>query len=230
MTKVRRFIHPLIGLAFNPAGWLVLHLLIRKKTWWESVLVADDTTIPQVLLSYVVAVVFVEWPPCWNIVNTIFAELCTFTSKRHTVDMIFTVRQLQEKSIEQNQVLFLEVVWHREQRSSLYNFLEIGLSKFVLITRSLHKDSEAGVNVSSSQTDHLKDENGVKQGNLLCSYMDQNPGHHIVYILNQLNIFYKERLREICGYNHEDENSNSDLFTKWKMRGIETFPMHSQMK
>lgn len=84
----------------------------------------------------------------------------------------------------------------------------------MLITRSLHKDSEAEVNVSGSQTDHLKDENGVKQGNLLCSYMDQNPGHYIVYILNQLDIFSKERLRAICGYNLEDENSNSDLFTK----------------
>ena len=94
-----------------------------------------------------------------------------FRSERSTNDMIFSLRQTQEKAIEQGQDLYViffefEKAFDTVSRDMLWKVLEIlGCPrKFVNIVKDLHINMKAKVSVSGSISDDFEVKNGVKQG------------------------------------------------------------------
>jgi hypothetical protein len=77
---------------------------------------------------------------------------CGFRSNRGTADIIFAVRQLQEKSIEQNMPLYavfidLTKAFDTVSREALWKILlKLGCpTKFVNVLKQLHEGMQAGV-------------------------------------------------------------------------------------
>ena len=94
-----------------------------------------------------------------------------FRSERSTNDMIFSLRQIQEKAIEQGQDLYViffdfKKAFDTVSRDMLWKVLEIlGCPrKFVNIVKDLHINMRAKVSVSGSISDDFEVKNGVKQG------------------------------------------------------------------
>ena len=88
--------------------------------------------------------------------------------------MIFTLRQLQEKSIEQRRPLYVVFVdfskaFDTVDRSTLWKVLEIyGCpEKLVRIIRQFHADMKAQVSVGNEPSDEFPVNHGVKQGCVL---------------------------------------------------------------
>lgn len=99
---------------------------------------------------------------------------CGFRAGRSTADMIFTLRQLQEKSIEQRRPLYVVFVdfskaFDTVDRSTLWKVLEIyGCpEKLVRIIRQFHADMKAQVSVGNEPSDEFPVNHGVKQGCVL---------------------------------------------------------------
>ena len=109
------------------------------------------------------------------IVNNALPESqCGFRANRVTVDMIFCVRQLQEKCREQNLPLyhcFLDFLkaFHTVNRSTLWKILlKLGCpEKFVYLIRSLHDRIKDRVGFSGALSDKISVDNGVKN---FCTY------------------------------------------------------------
>ena len=110
-----------------------------------------------------------------EIVKTILPESqCGFRQNRGTTDIIFTVRQIQEKCSEHRQGLYqvfvdLTKAFDSVNRETLWKILgKLGCpDHFVKLIRSFHDEMEVSVNVGGTLTDPLKVETGVKQGDLL---------------------------------------------------------------
>ncbi|MEE8289810.1 MAG: reverse transcriptase family protein, partial [Nitrosomonadaceae bacterium] len=98
---------------------------------------------------------------------------CGFRPNRGTADMIFSVRQLQEKCIEQDLDLFhcfidLSKAFDTVNREALWVVLrKCGCpDKFVNMIKSLHADMKARVNFGGNLSEPFNVDNGVKQGDL----------------------------------------------------------------
>ena len=96
---------------------------------------------------------------------------CGFRSNRGTADMIFAVRQLQEKSIEQNMPLYavfidLTKAFGTVSREALWKILlKLGCpTKFVNVLKQLHEGMQARVCSEGQFSDSFPINNGVKQG------------------------------------------------------------------
>ena len=96
---------------------------------------------------------------------------CGFRPSRGTADMVFSARQLQEKSREQNKPLYmaffdLTKAFDTVNREALWRILSIyGCpSKFIKILRLLHDDMEAVVRINGTTSSPFKVTTGVKQG------------------------------------------------------------------
>ena len=96
---------------------------------------------------------------------------CGFRSSRGTVDMVFALRQLQEKSREQQQPLYvafydLTKAFDSVHRETLWSILvRYGCPhKFVRIVRLLHDGMEASVLCDGEATPQFPVQVGVKQG------------------------------------------------------------------
>ena len=94
-----------------------------------------------------------------------------FRSNRSTQDMIFCIRQVQEKSTEQDRDLFLvffdfKKAFDMVRREMLWKVLTIlGCPpKFVQIAKSFHQGMFGKVSVSGNISDPFEINNGVKQG------------------------------------------------------------------
>jgi len=94
-----------------------------------------------------------------------------FRPSRGTTDMIFSVRQLQEKCREQHQPLYLAFIdltkaFDSVHRGLLWNILStIGCPvKFINILKLLHDDMSAQVLVNGTPSPPFKVKSGVKQG------------------------------------------------------------------
>ena len=94
-----------------------------------------------------------------------------FRPSRSTTDMIFTLRQLQEKCREQHQPLYLAFIdlskaFDRVSRELLWDFLaQYGCpDKFIRILRLLHDDMLARVLTNGGSSEPFKVTSGVKQG------------------------------------------------------------------
>ncbi|PIK34997.1 putative RNA-directed DNA polymerase from mobile element jockey-like [Apostichopus japonicus] len=98
---------------------------------------------------------------------------CGFRSGRSTIDMIFSVRQLQEKCREQQQPLFLAFVdltkaFDLVSRSGLFKLLQIGCPSTLLsIIMSFHTNMKSTVIFNGSTSKPFETKSGVKQGCVL---------------------------------------------------------------
>ena len=96
-----------------------------------------------------------------------------FRSGRGTVDMIFSLRQIQEKCIEQQNPLYqvfvdLTKAFDTVNREALLKILaKIGCSSaFVNMFKELHRNMKARVTFSGQLSGEIAIDNGVKQGDI----------------------------------------------------------------
>ena len=99
---------------------------------------------------------------------------CGFRAKRSTVDMIFSLRQLQEKCREQRQPLFIAFIdltkaFDLVSRSGLFTLLQrTGCPpKLLQMIRSFHDNMRGTVQYDGSSSDSSPINSGVKQGCVL---------------------------------------------------------------
>ena len=99
---------------------------------------------------------------------------CGFRTERSTVDMIFSLRQLQEKCREQQKPLYIAFIdltkaFDLVSRDGLFNILlKIGcpLNLYSMI-RSFHDDMKATIQYEGSMSEPFNIKSGVKQGCVL---------------------------------------------------------------
>ena len=110
-----------------------------------------------------------------HIADNVFPESqCGFRSSRRTVDMIFTIRHLQEKCLEQRKDLFevfidLTKTFDTVNRESLWLILG-KLScpeKLISILKLFHHDMKTTLNIGGKLAELFTVGNGVKQGDTL---------------------------------------------------------------
>ena len=99
---------------------------------------------------------------------------CGFRSGRSTIDMVFSVRQVQEKCREQNKPLHMAFVdltkaFDMVSREGLFAILQkLGCPPTLLgLVKSLHEDMSATVFFEGSTSDSFAVRSGVKQGCVL---------------------------------------------------------------
>ena len=99
---------------------------------------------------------------------------CGFRSNRSTVDMIFSIRQLQEKCKEQGQPLYMMFIdltkaFDLVSRKGLFSVLEkIGCPpKLLSMIMSFHTDMRGTIMFDGSTSDPFEIKSGVKQGCVL---------------------------------------------------------------
>ena len=105
--------------------------------------------------------------------NVVSESQCGFRPNRGTSDMVFSLRQLQEKCIEQNLNLYHSFIdlckaFDTVNREALWVVLgKCGCPpKFVSMVKSLHADMKARVNFGGTLSEPFSVDNGVKQGDL----------------------------------------------------------------
>lgn len=107
-----------------------------------------------------------------NITETVLPETqCGFRKDRSTCDMIFSIRQLQEKCNEHNQDLFVAFIdlakaFDTVNRDLLWQILErFGTPpKFLSVLKKLHEDTQATVLAYGERSEPFNINVGVKQG------------------------------------------------------------------
>ena len=99
---------------------------------------------------------------------------CGFRAERSTIDMVFSLRQLQEKCREQRRPLYLAFIdltkaFDLVSRNGLFALLErIGCPpKLLKMITSFHVDMNGTVQFDGSSSDPFPIKNGVKQGCVL---------------------------------------------------------------
>ncbi|XP_071510462.1 uncharacterized protein [Diadema antillarum] len=99
---------------------------------------------------------------------------CGFRANRGTVDMVFALRQLQEKCKEQNKGLYITFVdltkaFDTVSRKGLWQILErLGCpTKFLNMIIQLHENQQGRVRYNSDFSEPFPIDNGVKQGCVL---------------------------------------------------------------
>ena len=99
---------------------------------------------------------------------------CGFRAKRSTIDMVFSIRQLQEKCREQRRPLYLAFIdltkaFDLVSRTGLFALLErIGCPpKLLKLIMSFHEDMSGTVHFDGSSSEPFPIGNGVKQGDVL---------------------------------------------------------------
>ena len=99
---------------------------------------------------------------------------CGFRSQRSTTDMIFSVRQLQEKCKEQNVPLYIAFIdltkaFDLVSREGLFaTLLKIGCPPSLFnIVKSFHTNTKATVQYDGNVSDSFTIKSGVKQGCVL---------------------------------------------------------------
>jgi len=110
-----------------------------------------------------------------HLVESVVSESqCGFRQNRGTVDMVFAIRQLQEKCIEQRQDLYLLFIdltkaFDTVSRPGLWSILsKLGCPpKFVRVVRSFHDGMMARVIENGDVSEPFPVTNGVKQGCVL---------------------------------------------------------------
>ena len=131
---------------------------------------------------------------------------CGFRPGRSTVDMIFAMRQIQEKCIEQNMPLYsvfidLTKAFDMVNREALWTVLErIGCPpKFVKIIQLFHTGMSGQVLTGGNMTDEFEITNGVKQGCVLAPVL--------------FNIFFTAMLSHAC------KDLDKGIYLKYRMDG-----------
>ena len=99
---------------------------------------------------------------------------CGFRSERSTVDMVFALRQIQEKCVEQNRPLYAVFIdftkaFDTVSRDGLWMVLaKAGCPEhFVEMIKQFHEGMTAQVNIRGNSSEPFRVNNGVKQGCVL---------------------------------------------------------------
>ena len=99
---------------------------------------------------------------------------CGFRSNRGTTDMVFVLRQLQEKCREQNKALFITFVdltkaFDTVSREGLWQILiRLGCPpKFMKMIMQLHEEQKGRIRLNNDLSEPFPIKNGVKQGCVL---------------------------------------------------------------
>ena len=132
---------------------------------------------------------------------------CGFRAERSTIDMIFTLRQIQEKCREQGKPLYLAFIdltkaFNLVSRKGLFQLLEkIGCSpKLRSLVVSFHGDMKGTVMYDRSCSDPFPVKSGVKQGIFLASSFHSfcltPSGHHLTAYI------YTHELMANCSASH----------------------------
>ena len=106
--------------------------------------------------------------------DTLPESQCGFRSNRGTTDMVFALRQIQEKCREQNKGLYISFVdltkaFDTVNREALWHILNrLGCPpKFVTMTKLLHEEQMGKVRLGNDLSRPFEIRNGVKQGCVL---------------------------------------------------------------
>ena len=149
--------------------------------------------------------------------NHLLETQCGFRANRGTTDMVFVLRQLQEKCREQNKELYetfvdLTKAFDNVSRKGLWLILErLGCPpKFLSMITQLHEDQTGQVTLNSNLSEPFPITNGVKQGCALAPTLfsiffsmmlrqatENLDDHEAVYIRYRLDgsLFYLRRLQ-----------------------------------
>ena len=134
---------------------------------------------------------------------------CGFRSGRGTMDMIFCLRQTQEKCIEQNMPLYAVFIdftkaFDTVSRDGLWQVLtKFGCpAKFVNIIKSLHSGMQASVAQGTNHSNEFAVTNGVKQGCVLA------PTLFSLYLSAMLEVAFDDSLDDVS----IQTRHNADLF------------------
>ena len=129
----------------------------------------------------------------WILPSVIPESQSGFRAGRGTMDMIYSVRQLQEKCIEHRLDLFqafidLTKAFDTVNRSALWIILgKLGCPPaFVDMIKQLHDNMQAQVNFNGSLSEQFPIDNGVKQGDILA------PTLFSIYFAVALNYAFKD--------------------------------------
>ena len=131
---------------------------------------------------------------------------CGFRRDRSTIDMVFTVRQLQEKCLEQNQHLYtvfidLTKAFDTVNREALWIILgKLGCpAKFVKLIQLFHNNMTGEVLSGGEHSDRFNITNGVKQGCVLAPVL--------------FNLFFTKVLL------HAVRDLNQGVYLKYRLDG-----------
>ena len=134
---------------------------------------------------------------------------CGFRSGRGTMDMIFCLRQTQEKCIEQNMPLYAVFIdftkaFDTVSRDGLWQVLtKFGCpAKFVNIIKSLHSGMKASVAHGTNHSNEFAVTNGVKQGCVLALTLFS------LYLSAMLEVAFDDSLNGVS----IQTRHNADLF------------------
>ncbi len=98
---------------------------------------------------------------------------CCFRKGRSCTDMIFTVRQLMEKSWEHRAKLFVTFLdaYDSVPRSALWVALrKLGVpDQTIQLVKSFHQDMQAKICLEGKLLEEIDVDNGLRQGHLCCS-------------------------------------------------------------
>ena len=129
---------------------------------------------------------------------------CGFRSNRSTVDMIFCLRQLQEKCIEQDRPLYNCVCrLHEGIRHRWEDWTMAATEKFTTMIESLHTGMMVNVRNGGEVSDTFAITNGVKQGCVLA------PTLFSIF----LSAMLEEAFKDMGGGIYIQSRQNADLFT-----------------
>ena len=133
---------------------------------------------------------------------------CGFRANRGTTDMVFVLRQLQEKCREQNKGLYvtfvdLTKVFDTVSRKGLWLILErLGCPpKFLSMVIQLHEDQSGQVRVNNDLSEPFPITNGVKQGCVLAPTL--------------FSIFFSMMLRQAL----ENFNDDDAVYIRYRLDG-----------
>ena len=133
---------------------------------------------------------------------------CGFRANRGTTDMVFVLRQLQEKCREQNKGLYITFVdltkaFDTVSRKGLWLIMErLGCPpKFLSMITQLHEDQTGQVRVNSDLSEPFPITNGVKQGCVLAPTL--------------FSIFFSMMLRQAT----EDLDDEEAVYIRYRLDG-----------
>ena len=134
---------------------------------------------------------------------------CGFRSGRSTMDMIFSLRQVQEKCLEQNMPLYAVFIdfskaFDTVSREGLWQVLrKFGCpDKFINLTASLHDGMQAHVSYGNAQSKDFAVSTGVKQGCVLA------PTLFSLYLAAMLEVAFRSTEEGV----YIQTRHNADLF------------------
>ena len=146
----------------------------RSSRTGEREATATATEAPPFSASLIKSLQRSSWSDCRSRQNVFPESQCSFPAGRPTIDMVFSLRQLQEKCREQQMPLYITSIdltkaYDHVSRNGLFQILpKIGCSpKLQSMIESLHTNMQPTVQFNSSSSRPFDICSSVKQGCVL---------------------------------------------------------------